>query len=96
MLDLTRDAARLFASKPKAQATKHQSDAVAAWKELEPGDQEAKIYLPRYLARYKRAALGFIDLEELKNKAKTKDYPGRWFLQSARIVLGISPKKPTT
>jgi hypothetical protein len=93
MIDTNAAHARLFAPKPKAQATRHQALAEAAWKELEPGDQNLRRYLPRYLAVYKSAALAFIDLEELRERAKAKQYPGRWFLQSARIVLGITKAK---
>jgi hypothetical protein len=99
MIDSSREAARLFAPKPKTASTKHVHDANQAFEEL--GDTEE--WRGAYYPIFKRAAKSFVDLSELKEQAKsgytTKgehiENKGKWFLQSARIVLGIT-KKPTT
>lgn len=70
----------------KAQATRHQDLAERAYKEL----NDTPKWRPLYHAYFKEATTKYIDLWELVEKAKSKDTPGRWFLKSARIQLGIN------
>jgi hypothetical protein len=88
MIDTTGALAR-YTTKKKAASTKHVEDANKAFEEL----KDIEKYRPQYLMLYKRAAKAFIDLNEIKEKAKSAREPGRYFLKAARNILGIT-KKP--
>lgn len=79
--------ARYTAKKGK-RTTRHVEAANEAFEAL--GDQER--YRAWYYPVFKRAAKGFVDLSDLVEKAKGKDTPGSWFIETARTRLGMSRK----
>lgn len=93
MIDTKREAARLFAPKPKQQPTKHQQDAEDTWKML---DDEA--FKDRYWKPFADAARFHLtgELLELREKAKRKDNPGAWFLAAAKALINKKTDHMTT